>query len=328
MAYERFANGGLSSLVDAIASDATSLTVKSPVGFPTTGNFRILVESEIMLVTNVQGAVFTVTRAQEGTAAAAHDANKAVFHVLTAGALAARESDQIATGASTAWDAAGQAGRLYLPTAGFAGQDTGLTWDLMLLQYMKPPVSGDFAVGWINQGTSTVTATKGMLVLAPQAVASGDSLRLLVKAAPATPYKITVAFIAQSPVYHGTYHTAQYGVCWRESGSGKIITLGPGTGNYPGKFYQTRWTNTTTYNAEDTATGIAWNWPWWIRFGDTGVGGVRSVEVSGDGLTWQLARATEDRTTYITADQVGVFANSYLTTAVPRIVTYLHWSEG
>jgi hypothetical protein len=327
MAYERFANGGLSSLTDAIDASVTSLTVKSPVGFPTTGNFRILVENEIMLVSNIQGPVFTVARGQEGTTAAGHDANKSVFHILTAGALAARENDQVGTGGTT-WDAAGQAGRLYLPTSGFGGQDNGLAWDLLPLQYMKPPVSTDFAVGWINQGTSTVTISKGMMILTPQAVASGDSLRLLLKAAPTPPYKITVAFVVQSPPYHSQANTAQYGVCWRESSSGKIIVLGPGTQSYPGWIYQTRWTNATTYSAYDLRTSVAWNWPFWIRFGDTGVGGVRSVEISGDGLSWELAKATEDRTTFLTADQVGVFANSCLTTVAPRIVSFLHWSEG
>ena len=55
MAYERFANGGLSSLDAGIDDSVTSLTVKSAVGFPTAGNFRIVIGSEIMLVTAVQG---------------------------------------------------------------------------------------------------------------------------------------------------------------------------------------------------------------------------------------------------------------------------------
>ena len=96
--------------------------MKSAVGFPTGGNFRIIVDSEIMLVTDVQGKTFTVTRAQEGTSAASHDADAAVFHVLTAGALAQRDIEQFATGAIADRDAAGQAGRLYLPTEGFLGR--------------------------------------------------------------------------------------------------------------------------------------------------------------------------------------------------------------
>ena len=43
MAYEQFANGGISSLAAGINDTVGSLTVKSAVGFPTVGNFRIIV---------------------------------------------------------------------------------------------------------------------------------------------------------------------------------------------------------------------------------------------------------------------------------------------
>ena len=41
MAYERFANGGLSSLAAGIDDSVLALTVKSAVGFPTGGNFNL-----------------------------------------------------------------------------------------------------------------------------------------------------------------------------------------------------------------------------------------------------------------------------------------------
>ena len=216
MAYERFSNGGLSSLDAAIDNDDLALTVKSAVGFPTGGNFRIIIDNEIMLVTDVQGKTFTVTRAQEGTNAASHDADAAVFHVLTAGALAQRDIEQFATGAIASRDAAGQAGRLYLPTEGLVSQDSGLAWDMMPYHRFTPPASGDFT--WVNQGSATVADTKGMMVLTTPSVASGESLRCLVKSAPATPYEITVAMLAQSPGY-STNNVSQFGICWRESGS-------------------------------------------------------------------------------------------------------------
>ena len=114
-------------------------------------------------MTAVQGKTFTVTRGAESTSAAAHNADDAVFHTLTAGSLAQRDIEQFATGLITARDAAGQAGRLYLPTEGLVGQDNGIFWDMMPLSKMVPPASGDFT--WVNQGTSTVATTKGMMVL-------------------------------------------------------------------------------------------------------------------------------------------------------------------
>ena len=151
MAYERFANGGLSSLDAGISDSDLALTVKSAVGFPTGGNFRIVVESEIMLVTAVAGKTFTVSRAEEGTSAVAHDADVAVFHILTAGSLAQRDIEQFATGAIASRDAAGQPGRLYLPTEGFVHQDNGSLWDMMPLSRMTPPDYGRLHLGQSGQ---------------------------------------------------------------------------------------------------------------------------------------------------------------------------------
>jgi hypothetical protein len=322
MAYERFANGGLSSLDAAIDNDDLALTVKSAVGFPTGGNFRIIIDSEIMLVTDVQGKTFTVTRAQEGTSAAAHDADAAVFHVLTAGALAQRDIEQFATGAIANRDSGGQAGRLYLPTEGLVSQDSGLAWDMMPYWRMTPPASGDFT--WINQGSSTVADAKGMMVLTPQSVASGDNLRMLVKSALATPYEITVAMLAQSSHYPQTSGISQYGICWRESGSGKVITFGFGDQSYSLILAYTQWANATT------PTNQFWwaaprGFPQWLRFADDGTN--RTVKISNDGVTFEPIMAPQGRTVYLTADQVGVFANSWKNTYTPRVISFLHWRE-
>jgi hypothetical protein len=324
MAYERFANGGLSSLSAGIDDDDLSLTVKSAVGFPTGGNFRIVVDSEIMLVTAVQGKTFSVTRAQEGTSAVSHDADAAVFHVLTAGALAQRDIEQFATGAIGSRDAAGQAGRLYLPTEGFVHQDNGLSWDMMPLSRFTPPDSADFS--WVNQGGATVAMSKGMMVLSTPGVASGENIRAFVKTAPATPYEITVAMLALSPTYTTASAMAQYGVCWREGGSGKLLLYGPGMASYPTTFNYTQMTNPTTVStnvlqASMVASGIVW-----IRFADDGAN--RTVKISLDGFNWKPVAAPQGRTVFLTADQVGVFANSWKTSNVlARNISFLHWRE-
>ena len=325
MAYEQFANGGLSSLESAIDNDDTSLTVKSAVGFPTTGNFRIIVENEIMLVTDVQGKTFTGTRAQEGTSAASHDADVAVFHVLTAGSLAQRDIEQFATGAIANRDAAGQAGRLYLPTSGMASQDDGSVWNMLPFNRMKPPSSGDFT--WVNQGTATVADTCGMMVLTTPSVSSGENLRLLVKSAPSAPYTITACILPQSPIYTSSGYYAQFGVCWRDSSSGKIITYGWGMQNYPTYFSYDQWTNYTTISGNQFQYPCPMFVPLWIRMTDNGT--TRLVEIAGsDGVAFTPVHSPQDRTTFLTADQVGVFANSWKTSnGIPRIISFLHWEE-
>jgi hypothetical protein len=321
--YERFANDAGSSLSASIDDTVTSLTVASATSFPIEGNFRIIIDDEIMLVVNVIGLTFIVVRAQESTTAAAHSASAGVFHVLTAGALLSRDTDARATDLFVNRDAPGQAGRLYLPTAGYVARDSGTVWESMPLWKMTPPVIGDFT--WVNQGTSAITDVKGITVLEPQSVASGESLRMLVKAVPTPPYRITVAFIAQS----GSKNTAaggQYGVCWRDSGTGKVITWGLGTDAYNNVLYHTRWASPTSVTTQVANYKTPTSHPYWLRISDDGTN--RWVEISGDGYRYQGVLAPEGRTTHITADQVGIFANSYLSsTVVRRIISYLHWSE-
>ena len=95
---EQFANGAQTSLSAGVNNVDTAITVVSATGFPTTGNFRILIKAEasytdeICTVTGVSGATFTITRASEairGTqAASTHNSGAEVIHVLTAGGLA------------------------------------------------------------------------------------------------------------------------------------------------------------------------------------------------------------------------------------------------
>lgn len=84
---EQYANAAVSTLNGAITSGSTSLVVASAAQFPTSGSFRILVETEIMLVTAVSSNTFTIARAQEGTVAGSHNNGVIVAHVLTSGSL-------------------------------------------------------------------------------------------------------------------------------------------------------------------------------------------------------------------------------------------------
>ena len=63
---------------------------------------------------------------------------------------------------------------------------------------------------------------------------------------PGTPYKITVGFLAQNPIYTNSFVIPQFGVCWRESGTGKLLTYGWGSNNYPMYIQYAQWTNETT----------------------------------------------------------------------------------
>lgn len=151
---ERFANNPVTTLAEDLDGSETGVDVTSAASFPTGGNFRILVDSEIMLVTGVSSNTFTVTRGAEGTSATTHANGAEVRKILTKGAMDALWGDAFTFRA-------------------------GVT----------TPVNGDFA--WTNQGPSTITVQdNGGLHLLAVADATA-SLRMRRKAAPSTPYVIT-----------------------------------------------------------------------------------------------------------------------------------------
>jgi hypothetical protein len=84
------------TLTALIGASDTTLTVSSAGPFPSVAQFRVLVDSELMLVTAVAGSVFTVLRGQESTTATAHVQGSIVAHVLTAAALNQLKLDAVA----------------------------------------------------------------------------------------------------------------------------------------------------------------------------------------------------------------------------------------
>lgn len=90
---EQFANNATSVLASSIGSSDTSLTVTTGTPFSSSGNFRIVVDSEIMLVTGRSSNTLSITRGQEGTVAAAHTSGANVTQIVTAGAIAQLKID-------------------------------------------------------------------------------------------------------------------------------------------------------------------------------------------------------------------------------------------
>jgi hypothetical protein len=63
---------------------ATSLTAQSAAPAPILANFRIMIDSEEMLCTNVSVTTWTVTRAQNSTTAAVHTKGSIISEIITA----------------------------------------------------------------------------------------------------------------------------------------------------------------------------------------------------------------------------------------------------
>lgn len=91
MAYEQLTNNAVSQLNGAIdgSTNPITLTVDDASDFPSDGDFHIIIEDEIMVVTSVSGNNLTATRAQESTSIAAHADNTPVQLILTAASITA-----------------------------------------------------------------------------------------------------------------------------------------------------------------------------------------------------------------------------------------------
>jgi hypothetical protein len=243
---EQLANNASSTLtagVDNVTNPVT-VSVASAAKFPSGGDFRIKIGTELLKVTAVAGNDFTASRAQEGTVIQSHSNGDAVTCVLTVEALLAyihQNSGGVSTGTLAGRPAAGQAGRAYYTTdTPFWYYDNGSTWDKFYgsIPIITPDETG---YSWDNQGSSTLTLTKDMYVLNNRN--NGANFRY--KTAPATPYTLEVAYFlngwkaALCDVYLG----------FRDSGTGKIVAGSARTDSGTSKIGLFKWTNSTTFSA-------------------------------------------------------------------------------
>jgi hypothetical protein len=130
---EQYANSATTTLNGAINNSTTSIVVTDASLFPSIGNFRILIDSEIMLVTSVSSNTFTVsTRGTiESTSAASHLNGAAVTQALTGQSLTNLFSEGVVYDTLANLPASSRNGRLFFPSdaPGFIYHDNGSSWD-------------------------------------------------------------------------------------------------------------------------------------------------------------------------------------------------------
>ena len=326
---EQFKNLASTTLNGAINDTVETITVVSAMGF-TSGNFRILIDSEIVKVTAVSGLDLTVVRGQEGTNPTAHDNAAAVRHVLTVGALDAHDQDDLAAyDAYASKPAAGVPGRIFLPTDGiFFERDNGSIWERFgPLWPMTPPQASDFPT-WVNQGTATIADNKGAVWLyAPYT--SNTQVRMRVKDYPTPPFTVEAAFI---PCVFPNTGSGIGGIGIRDSSSGKLQVYGvtsaymeicgyrldSPTASFNG---MTNWPNSGSLHLPESNLI-------WVKYEDDNTN--RKISVSVDGYTWtQMVSVV--RTDHLTPNQIGIWTNGYpgggASGYVDTGVTFLHWKQ-
>lgn len=196
----------------------------------------------------------------------------------------------------------GEAGRIFFPTnSPYIYLDDGSVWLALHPRTFKVmvetfPQLASFS--FVNQGLATATQGGTDVFLFDNATA-GNNVRLLVKAAPSTPYTVTACFLHNTGLYQGGC-----GIFFRASGSGSLVSLFVQNDTINAGLYSGKWTSPTLYSAtyrrgDLTFTGF----PYYLRLADNGTNRIASF--SNDGINFTPFQ-TVGRTDFITANQIGI----------------------
>lgn len=191
---EQYANFATTLLNGAINNSTTTVVVDDGSVFPSTGNFRIVIDSEIMVCTSRSSNTLTVTRGQEGTTGASHVDDSVVKSPLTVESLHKLIEDNNLTNLAASRPAASQPGRLYLPTdESVILRDSGSAWHPFgpIARLWNP---NDQSWSWGNQGAATLTTREFSQTILFTNPGSGSGLLVRQKTPPTPPYTITALF--------------------------------------------------------------------------------------------------------------------------------------
>lgn len=215
---ELYTTLGESTLNGAINDVVTTVTVASASSFPSSGNFRIGIDAEIMKVTGVSGSDFTVVRGQEGTSGASHGNGAVVKGLTTASALDDLRSTITQAGLLSSLPAVGSSkqGDVYIPTDGvvlfYRGSSAWERWGPILV--LTKPVLANYSRLY---GTGTgVQKNDGVVFLGANGSTYKKSISL------STPYRLEIGLMG----CHGNenYHLSRLFI--RNSSADKNLRWG------------------------------------------------------------------------------------------------------
>lgn len=170
------------------------------------------------------------------------------------------------------------------------------------------PAVADFS--WVNQGAASADDVSNVGVHMHHTFATGNNLRVLVKAMPATPY--TVELIYESTQYFVNYVNG--GIVLRDSASGRLITAGhQAVSNVATVQSGWRWNSPTSLDSTThfAAAGLGVPKVCGVRIADDGTNHTMSFSV--DGLVWRQFGSAVSRTAWLAAqDQIGIYFENVL----------------
>ena len=301
---EKLVNDLRGITASAMDSVTTTLPLVSGSAFPAEGDYRVVVDNEIMLVTAKSGNNLTVVRAYEGTTATAHNADVSVLQVVSEDGLTMLMKEH-----SDPW-----AGTSRPP---FSIRDG--SGDLL--------DHNDFTtVGLFTGGTISSEGAGGPVTIRQSAQGS-EFIAMGVRSVPATPYEIVLCL---DFTYVGTTALSGpiMGCGFRESSSSKLIITRWRPNDVTTQAMRINYyTNETTYNSGLSAWKelAGWGNRHWYKLGDDGVD--LEWSISADGVNWSLLY-TEARGANFTSapDQVGFYTDAINSAGVATYASLLSWS--
>jgi len=177
-----------------------------------------------------------------------------------------------------------------------------------LYQFTDPTIP---SFTWVNQGTTgaaVANSNQTTLLTVPNTAAHNWRMRVIT--APATPYKISIAFQMSFPWNNGGATPVYAGLVMRESSTGKFQAFTSiGAGGFG--IISSKFTNETTFAANyQLQQQVSWWGPViWLQMADNGTN--ITCGISGDGLNFTTF-TTVSRTDFMLTgpNQVGFAANN------------------
>lgn len=332
---EQLANNAITTLNGGITATATSLTVTSATLFPTSPQFRILVDSELMLVTGVAGNVFTVTRGIESTVQTSHNSGANVAVVYTVGAIQQFRADTVQVGAFASRPAAGNAGRIYRTTDGnIMFVDTGSSWSPFgpVVPLTTPPAASNFTLIQTGGNGTIVDDAGGLFFSALSRNTGGEDSIFAAQNNPGgtgAAYTLTVGFIHTPGGKAGaggffSFHLDGIGLY--NSGTTQIRNMTVYTTSAGDFRFQLAGKTGLTVNGSTSfdvgAYSLASGPMLWMRVQDDGTTN-RTWSISSDGRHFKPV-TVEARTTGFTSqpDKIGLYINPINADATQTVLSY------
>lgn len=301
---ETYKTLGTSTLSTGVNSSLGAISVADSTKFPTGGQptFRVIVDSEIMLVTaNPLSGVLSVTRGYEGSTAASHSSGAVVSHIATQGMMDVLRDEDRQSGSYATMNTASFDGRFALITdQPHFLQDRGSSIRLGgHIHKMTPPIATNFT--WLNQNSAVANNTNQFLYLGGPTSSVINVTGLEINT-PTPPYTITAYLLGN----WFNANTFGYGMYHRETSSGKIISLQYTYQSYLQVQYN-RWNSTTSLNV----VRVPWTNDWWglphpwFRLEHNGSD--LKYWLSANGYTWRLyAQDTQNAWFTTGPDRIGL----------------------